>query len=310
LTAQSTVLNQALLPAAAAIFNLKSSSMPDYFAPVDRRACLRWMGAAAAAAACSSWPAAAETLPGPSGRLRDFLLMRGALDERLVIGTISGQYYSVIDEELTPLFGVLGATFTRWRRLPDGGLRCVSFEHACYTDLDSGQVIEDWRNPLNGAICKVPTHTSSATARRLLPDLSFRNEKALPAGMSLEAKVVSMQEEAGELVIVERVRSAVPRPAPARTYRYSELVTLRASLTSLRDPNAKRVPCSNAFTNVSGWRPWMQMGDQSGHLMAQGVGRYGAEFDSLPAAWLEATRRLKPDWLADPASRLDALFKG
>ncbi len=282
---------------------------------IDRRTLLRWAGTAATAAAvlptalAQSEPAVAG-LAGLTGRLRDLLLMRGALDDRLVIGTISGQYYGVIDAEITPLFGVVAVTFTRWRQLPDGGggLRSVSFEHAYYTDLDSGQVLDQWRNPLNGASCKVPVWTSPATARLLLPDLSFRNEKPLPAGMSLEAKMVSLQEEGGELVIVERVRSAVPRPAPAKPYRYSELVTMRASLAALRDPNARRVPCSNSFTNVSGWRPWLQMGDQPGHLMAQGVGRYGAEFEALPAVWLQATRRLKPDWLADPASRLAALM--
>ena len=61
------------------------------------------------------------------------------------------------------------------------------------------------------------------------------------------------------LTIVQRVRSAVPRPAPAKPYRYSELVTMRAELAALRNGSATRVPCSMSFTNISGWRPWQQM---------------------------------------------------
>jgi hypothetical protein len=293
--------------------------MPLPPASPPRRSVLQYgagLAAALAAPALRAQPAVAAAhasaagAAAPTGRLRDFLLMRGALDDRVVVGTLSGQYYGVVDDELTPLFGLLSATFSRYRPLSDGHWLEASFEHAYYTDIDSGAVLAEWRNPYNGKTGPVPVVSSEPRVRLLAADLTFRLQKAAPPGFSVESRVVAIEEQADDLVIVERVRAAMERPAPARPYRYSELVTLRSSLAALRDPAARRVPCSTGFVNVSGWRPWLQMGDQPGHLMAQGAGRYGAEIESLPRAWLEATRRGQPDIVADPARRLEALFRG
>jgi len=275
-------------------------------AGIDRRTLLRWAGATSAAAAA---PLALATGTAPTGHLRDYLRMRGALDDRLVVGALSGQYFGVIDGEILPMFGVLGVTFTRWRPLDDGRWLSASFEHACYTDKDSGEVLREWRNPLNGRSGPVPAWTSRPAALLLHPDLSRHHAKPLPHGFIAEDVVSSIDEYAGERVIVQRVRSAVPRPAPAKPYRYSELVTMRAELAALREGGAARVPCSMSFTNISGWRPWQQMGeDQAGHMMAHGAGHYGLEIESLPPIWLAETRRLKPDWFANPARHLDAVF--
>lgn len=274
--------------------------------PIDRRSWLGWAGAAAATGLAV--PAFAEPPGMASGRLRDFLLMRGALDDRLVVGGLSGQYFGVIDGEIVPMFGVLGVTFTRWRPLGDGRWLSASFEHAYYTDKDSSKVLGDWRNPINGRSGPVPVWTSRPTALLLHTDLSRHPVKAMPAGFVAEDRISSIDEYAGELVIVQRVQSALPRPAPAKPYRYSELVTMRAELAALRDSSAMRVPCSMSFTNISGWRAWQQMGDQPGHMMAHGAGHYGLEIDALPPVWLAATRRLRPDWFANPGAYLDAVF--
>lgn len=49
------------------------------------------------------------------GRLKAFMMMRGALDDRLLIGCISDIYYGNVNAELTPLFGPVGAIFSRYR---------------------------------------------------------------------------------------------------------------------------------------------------------------------------------------------------
>lgn len=235
--------------------------------------------------------------------------MRGALDGRLVTGYLQGQYYGVVEGELKPLFGVLAVTYTRWRALAHGEWLSASFEHAYYTDLDHGEVMTHWTNPYTGQTCTVPVWTSPATARVLRPDLSFAFAKAPPVGLSLEDVVSERYEQSGERVMVERTRSAMQRPVPAKPYRYSEIVTMRAPLAALEAPDAMQVRSANAYAAVSGWRPWQQMPvDAPGHLMAQGVGRYNVTTDEIPPVWLAATRRLHPDWWADPAQRLEPVF--
>ena len=50
------------------------------------------------------------------------------------------------------------------------------------------------------------------------------------------------------------------------------------------------------------------MGDRSGYMAAFGHGRYGAAIADLPKPWLEATARMRPDLLSDPAAIVEPLW--
>jgi len=270
---------------------------------LTRRGCLTALASASLGFGMTRAAAAGDD------RLRDYIRMRGALDDRLVVGDMCGHYFAVIDDEIVPLFGVLSATFTRWRAGPDGTWWRSSFEHAYYTDNDSGEVLDEWRNPVNGKTCKVPVWTSQPALCVLKPDLSTHMAKALPPGFVMEDRVVSIETLGSDRVVLEQVKASSAFPGASRPYRYGELVTLRAPAAALRQADSARVPCSFSFINVSGYRPWMQMdAQQPGHLMAQGAGDYGAALDALPAVWLKATKRLNPAWWADPARSIEALF--
>lgn len=268
---------------------------------------LALLGAAGplAAQATAAAPAA------PTGRLRDFLLMRGALDERLVIGEIQAQFHAVIDGQTQALCGLIAVTFTRWRPDTDGRWLSASFEHVYYTDIASGELLKQWRNPVTGRTVPVPAYSSRPSLRRLRPDLSFELAHALPPGSTMVDQVNAAYESRGEQVFVERVQAVLPRPAPATTpYSYAELVTLRAPLAALRDPQARQVRARNSFSSVSGWRPWMQMGEQPGHVLGHGEGAYGLTLDELHPVWRAAAQADKLDWLADPGARLAPLLDG
>ena len=237
--------------------------------------------------------------------------LRGGHDERLVMGWLSGHYHGVVDGEITPLFGVQACTFTRYRELPGGGWRMASFEHAYYTDLASGEVLATWRNPYNGKTCTVPVWSSTPSANVFDAQGHFETPASLPPGAQLEHVLVGIEQRGDEIIAVERVRSAMAfRPPPAQPYRYSEVVTMRARAAALAE-NPPREPTSQvSMSSISGWRPWMQMPDAPGHLMAHGVGGYHVRYEDLPAVWRAAAERQNPAWLKDPGQRLQPLLDG
>lgn len=241
-------------------------------------------------------------------RLRRFLMMRGALDDRLVIGEIDAQFHAVINGQTVPLCGLLATTFTRWQAAGDGTWLSASFEHVYYTDIASGAVLTEWRNPVTGRTVPVPAYSSRPGVRRLKPGLSFESLQPMPPGTTMEDRVNAAYEDRGEQVFVERVQAVLPRPGQALPYAYGELVTLRAPLAALRDPKARQVRARNSFSSVSGWRPWMQMGDQPGHVLGHGSGSYGLTLDEINPRWLAAARASSLEWLADPAARLVPLL--
>lgn len=275
-----------------------------------RRTMLCAMATLPLATGCASRPLAPPgdlDLVTAQSRLRAYLRMRGSLDDRVVIGFVTGRYYGVVDTDPTPLFGVAAATFSRYRALPGGSVSMVSCEQAYYTDLETGEVLDEWINPLAGERVKVAVVRTEGSKRTLSDRMAFSGP-ATP-GIQFEQLVLPPDRRGDDVVFVEQVRFVANAPGQPKPFRYSEAVSACSSALDLARPDTPRVPCTTAFTNMSGWRPWMRMGDRPGVLVGHGSGRYGATLEELPTVWLAATRRNRPELLTDPAAVLDGAWK-
>jgi hypothetical protein len=246
-------------------------------------------------------------LATPAGRMRVFMMIRGALDDRLVTSWISARYYGVVEDRMDPLFGVVSAVFARYRPLPDGGWEGVNAELAWFTDAVTGTVLDTFLNPYTGKQVKVPSGGFAPSKVRFGPDLSFHLAHAVP-GLEMNHEILPFDLRGDDLWITERSRSAMTFPGAAKPFRYSESNTFHARRSALEVPGVMQVPSDVSFTNVTSWRPWMEMGDLPGHLMATGIGRQGALRDSLPPAWVAATSARRPEVLKDPAAVLAPLW--
>jgi hypothetical protein len=176
-----------------------------------RRTILAMTGGMALAGAASTLALAAgpgaSGLETPAGRLRAFMLMRGALDDRLVIGFVSGRYYGVVDDEMKPLYGVVAATFGRYRPRADGGYDGASYEIPFFTDLETGAPLERWLNPYTGETVAVPQTALPPAPIVITADMSVRVPK-LPPGVTVEDRVVSS--------VAHRRRSTIRTSRPCR----------------------------------------------------------------------------------------------
>lgn len=242
----------------------------------------------------------------PEGRLRTFIMMRGALDEGLITSWVSARYYGVVEDRMDPLFAVVSAVFSRYRMVADG-FAAVNFELAWFTDPDTGRALETFRNPYTNQDCKVPAGGLPPSQFRFGRDLSFHLGRDVP-GLQMEHDVLPFDVRGDDVWVTERSRTAMTFPGAPRPFRYSESNTFHASKSDLERPGATRVTSAVSFTNVCSWRPWMQMGDRPGHLTAIGIGRQNATMDSLPPAWVEATAAKRPEVLQDPAAILAPLW--
>jgi hypothetical protein len=276
-----------------------------------RRAMLA-AGLAGGAGLCAPGAEAAPPaldLATPAGRLRAYMLMRGALDDRLVIGFVEGRYYGVVDAELTPLYGVFAATFARYRPRPGGGFDGASYEVAFFTDLATGAALDTFLNPYTGARVDVANAAFPPATLAIAEDLTITAPTG-PPGVSLGDRVIAVQAQGGDVWMTEQVVGAYTPPGAAKAVRYSEITALHALASDLSAPGAKSVPCQTSYTSVVSWRPWLQMGDHPGHLLGNGVGRYGATLDTVPETWRRAAAQRRPDVLRDPAGPLAGLLGG
>jgi hypothetical protein len=278
----------------------------------DRRSALAGLAAGtmaspALARGAGARPAGAIDFTSQAGRFRAFMLMRGALDEQLVIGWMQANYYGIVDDRMEPLFDVVAALFTRYRRTADGGTEAFNAELAWFVDRETGKALDTFRNPYTGASVDVPSGGLSPSKFRFGPDLSMHLSREMP-GMEFAHEVLPPVVRGNDVWITERSRSSFPIPGQAKPMRYAESNVFHARRSALEARGATRVESDVSFTNVVSWRPWMKMGDHPGHLTASGAGRHDAAMAAMPPAWIEATRARRPEVMRDPAALLAPLW--
>jgi hypothetical protein len=255
----------------------------------------------AAAGLATSRPA----LSSPEANtLEQFTRMRGALDDRLVIGFLRGRYSGVVDGEMTPLFGLFSATFSRYRAT-SAGVEIHGFEQAYFTDLETNAVLGAWKNPYTGETVEVPVTSLPPSKLVIGPDLRFHGVSAAPETVTFDMSASGPEIIGDEVFFTERVSASRTIEGSARPTRYNDITSLRARLDDLDRPGARVARCQTGWQGVVSWRPWLRMGDRPGQLVAFGHGGYGVALEALPKPWLEATDRLRPVLLTHPEGGLD-----
>ena len=249
--------------------------------------------------------AARAAITNPEDRMRTFMLMRGALDDRLVMHWLQGRYYGLVEGEVTPLFGLLSAQFSRFRPDGDGGYYNVRAEASFITNPDTGEVISEVRNPYTGATMTAPARNYPPSSPHIRADLTF--DIVQQPGATLRHEVEGIFTNGGDVWISEISTAKTPVPG-AKPSLYNEMLTYHARAADLQRRGAKRAPCDISFTNTVSWRSWMNMGDHPGHLLVVGAGRYVDSMDELPPAWLRAARAAKLALADDPLAVLAPLW--
>ncbi len=246
-------------------------------------------------------PVARVSITNPQDRMRTFMLMRGALDDRLVMHWLQGRYYGLVDGEVTPLFGLLSAQFSRFRSDGEGGYFNVRAEASFITNSDTGQSIREIRNPYTGATMTAPARNYPPSSPHIRADLKF--DIVQQPGATLRHEVEGIFANGSDVWISEISTAKTPVPN-AKPSLYNEMLSYHARAADLQRRGAKRVPCNISFTNTVSWRSWMNMGDHPGHLLVVGAGRYVDSMDELPPAWLRAARAAELALVQDPLAVL------
>lgn len=270
-------------------------------------AAMRGSAVSAADATSSRGSGQPLELDSVAGRQRALMLLRGALDENLVMSWVSARYYGVIEDRMDPLFAVVSAVFSRFRQASDGAWEVYNAEIAWFTDADTGKALDTYTNPYTGESVKVPQGGYPPSKLRIGTDLSLHLEREIP-GLTMEHEVLPFDVRGDDVWVTERSRTAMAVPGADKPFRYSESNTFHASKAAMEAPGATRVPVQVSFTNVCSWRPWLNMDGRPGHLTAIGVGGHNASWEQFPPAWIEATRARRPEVLKDPAALLAPLW--
>ena len=282
------------------------------------------LGMAAGVAAVAALPAAARAAAPPFVTKVDFkdpkwnrdtfARMDGNLDPtKEKLGWLKGKAYGVRDnEKVRPLFGVEGFSFTRTRRLPNGDWRRLLREIIFYRDLETGQILRNWRNfytneevrvvpiandPFNFTISDTiqppPSYgglqTEKRAAKPFLLDWSEGPDGTLICNTGID------------MIYPNALQPAKwPRESAGPMNRVSEHFIYTIKRKDAENPRLSNLPLVGSWSRITPWLPWMLMGQAPGHVS------YFTHFATLqsvaqlPADLVAAARAVNPLYLSAP----------
>lgn len=294
---------------------------------VDRRKLLKMgsatLGLATIAGPGSAGPFAAPRAVDVASRLRGpalleaFVRMRGRTDGKLVHGWLRSQRSTVIDGDVTPLCGVVAGAVQRFEQLSDEVYEATILEVAHYTDPASGELLDSVTMPGSGRRVAVPAYRFGPVKARFAVALDEWEEFDPPQGGSGATQFVPKSSvhllrslepavAVGDGIALranEYGRVYPDRNGPKTVY-YREWMVWQAKAADLARASPAYVPAHYAYTALTSWRPWMQMGEIKGHTLDSGYGAKAASWSDCPAEFLDLTRRRHPDVLDDPERAL------
>ena len=275
---------------------------------LDRRTLLSGLGGLTLVAASrTAWPLAGSGLDLSNKRdlLTAIAKLRGATDDRLVIGYVIGARYAVPEHRMIPMMGILAATFSQYRRISDEAFEARALEIGYFTDLNTGKLLEKWKNPVTGTTVDVPLTRMGPSRIILTADgLTVPRLSGEAAGLQLKHIFQPPVIVGDNVWVTEQINIDGP-PGP-RPFVYNELSTFHGRKSELDDPARATVPTQVQYQSLITYRPWMGFGDTPGHTVARGAGMRAASIAELPPYYVELTRRLHPDVLKDPLALLAA----
>lgn len=256
--------------------------------------------------------AAAERDPGildkPEELLTAFMRLSGSLDDRLIIWWMEGLRYGVVDARAKLLFGMQVGMFHRFFRQADGSYKFAMFELTYYTDLATGELLEEFENPYTG-------ETNRVSHVRLGPEVRHQTVHGLanpdnPMVHDYNSKLGPALIRGDDIWIPTDVEARIVFPKPTAPEIILNLyTTVHGRLSDALNPELVSAPATLAFQNILKWEPFMHMGDHAGHLMSRAAGRKLESVDDLPGYYLDMAERKHAKFIADPIATLEPLTR-
>ena len=250
-----------------------------------------------------------------AGNKIGYARMQGDLDEsKQRIGWFKGYVMGVRPgEAIRDLFGFAGFGASRLETQPDGGLARVLREVGYYTDLRSGEVMEEWYNPyIEETVSTVPV--ANDPFNTVIRDHYSRPPQF--GGLNQDdvrppRPFILPWRQRGERLEMERhihlhYKSALDpkvwmRESSGDMVRVSEFFAYHIRGADMQNPDLSNIPLHGVWNRTTPWLPWMLMGQAPGHCQYACFMGSGEDLEQIHSrALLDYTEKHYPKYLNAP----------
>lgn len=269
---------------------------------LSRRDLLAFAGLASLGAGCALalppvGPAAGRLrvdLADPAENLRQVVRVTASLDEEEVPWWFNGIIYGMVDDEAPrPLFHFEGLEIYWMAHLPDGSYELTGGTLSFFRDLETGEMLQEFRNPYTGK-----TNRVEAAAQGGGPGRGFNySVDGIRASWRLDdipPKPLRLEWHAARDTVWLHNRTAYPPGTPPPR---EQRQTMFVPLAQFNDPEVRNLPTLFSSTVIQPWFRWMEMGDAPGHTIWHAGGTKIRSIDELPAEFRERAEAEHPERL-------------
>jgi hypothetical protein len=240
--------------------------------------------------------AASVDFADPAQKLDAFIKVEGDTsgEEHFLYGygTIYAYIDGMPDRKLmdTELYAV-----RRYRRV-DGGWIRLHREAGIYRDPETKKILTRWRNPWLERDIEPINIYQEFNRRYLAADLG----RTFNIGVAVQGDDVFMQRSFFIVRPSEYQPAEYPLHGQDHFYNLSEFINFFAKASDIVDPRLSAAPAVGVTNSVTGWFPWMEMGNAPGQLVHQIRFKKLSKVAEMPSDFVEIVRRHDPKFLTAP----------
>lgn len=206
-------------------------------------------------------------------------------DGEAIIWYWNGHAYSrVPGEPDRQLFAVEGINVRQCGPLDgatDGSFKMTTREVLLYEDPQTGKPLETWTNPWTGKELKVLHVANDPVNQRL----SSTGRDGRPFSMPLVVNGDQWWMTATIPLFYRNALGGDYQDHVGGKYHATEMFNYFGDVESLADPAQRTAKTSIGWVRLSGWLPWMEMGDRVGMLYFSTAGRKVDNWQDMPEAF-------------------------
>lgn len=242
-------------------------------------------------------------LKDPAFNLSALTRLEGDVREKVTYGFQYGQVYGLLNGKDLPLnefgrklYGYEGAGVRKARILPDGSVQSVSRGWLFYTDPETGEYINSFKNPYTNEMVTVPVFRAGISG-----GTATINGPKTSANFTMESTVYGRPPLLEYKFFKDRAwisRSAYTRWQPrGETAKRTEMTldVWDCAAADLFNPRKSYIPSHSTWTSQTEFQTWLKMpADTSGHQLWRSDGMRVDTISQLP-------ERFVARCMADPA---------
>jgi hypothetical protein len=269
-----------------------------------RRATLAGALSLAAAPAVASAAAWRIDPADPLSALRTYRRMRLSDDDRVFFWWMSGTRYAQIENKLTAMFDIEICSIFKVETAAPDRFTLRSLEMVVNRAVGGG-LLERWDNPLTGETLTPVYRPVGPVVMQYTKDGPGTPPQLPGSRVAVTRPRKRLVVQGDDVLLRDDSQAEVTRDGSSDPpYRVNDFAEYHASRRDVERLSRPWVPATVAFTAVTGWQRWWNMGDRAGGSVARAMGAKTDKWDTVPAFTREAIAKLWPQIATDPAAAL------